>query len=79
MRREVSAEDRVSGPEVGLSLRERKSVRYSGALPWRHLKTYIQILNFSLLITLKHGFTFMYVIMFIDYDHATWFIRFLEN
>ena len=45
MRREVSAEDRVSGPEVGLSLRERKSVRYSGALPWRHLKTYIQILN----------------------------------
>ena len=40
MRREVSAEDRVSGPEAGLSLRERKPVRYSAALPWRHLKTY---------------------------------------
>ena len=45
MRKEVSAEDRVSGPEAGLSLRERTSVRYSGARPWRHLKTYIQILN----------------------------------
>ena len=33
MRREVSAEDRVSGPEAGLSLRERKSIRYSGTLP----------------------------------------------
>ena len=45
MSRDVSGEDRVSGPVVGLSLCERKSVRYSGALPWRHLKTYIQILN----------------------------------
>ena len=45
MRREVSAEDRVSGPEAGLSLRERKSVKCSGALPWRYLKTYMQILN----------------------------------
>ena len=41
MKRDVSAEERVSGLVVGLSLRERKSVRYSGALPWRHLKTYI--------------------------------------
>ena len=45
MRKEVSAEDRLSGPEAGFSLRERKSVRYLGALPWRHLKTYMQILN----------------------------------
>ena len=45
MRRDVSADDRVSGPVVGLSLCERKSIRYSGAIPLRHLKTYMQILN----------------------------------
>ena len=45
MKRAVSAEDRVSGPVAGLSLCERKSVRYSGAFPWRALKTYMHILN----------------------------------
>ena len=40
MKRDASAEDRMSGPVVGLSLRERKSDSYSGALPWRHLKAY---------------------------------------
>ena len=30
MQRDVSAEDRVSGPVASLSLCERKSVRYSG-------------------------------------------------
>ena len=47
MRRDVSAEDHVSGPVAGLSLREIKSVRYSGALPWRHLNTDIKYDAFS--------------------------------